>query len=179
MGVIGFLLLLLLAVALYRRLHRKRSCGRLHSPNGTFSYLEIRPPSQAQLSDTMQRLRVDAAPVSTISPATLSAVEEGVHEIDSPTDGRETVMDMRRISVTSDINLPAPSIFEGFSPQSVQSLEGERPVSQPNTPALQSHVEKDEMAGEIAGFRTQIHDRTSLWEQDSETEPPPAYVRDA
>ncbi|KAK0209883.1 hypothetical protein IW262DRAFT_1468189 [Armillaria fumosa] len=191
-GVIGFLLLLLLGVSLYRRLHRNRNPISLPSPlKGIFPYLKIRPAAQAQRDSMMQRLREDDAPVSASAEARMSTltnsfmmdVEEGVSGANLPREGRESVRDTYRMSLASDTNVPAPSHSGGFSVRgSVQSFAGGR-ISHPSSPALPSHAGKNETEADITVFGTYMQelavDRAPLWDQYSEEEPPPAYVKDA
>ncbi|KAK0432448.1 hypothetical protein EV421DRAFT_2040695 [Armillaria borealis] len=189
-GVIGFLLLLLLGVALCRHLHRNRSPILIPSPKGMFPYLQIRPSPQDQRHGMMRTLRENdvTAPASagvitsTLMDSFMVDVE-GVPGTDLPRKGSEPVTDTRRTSVASDVNVPAPSLTGSFSARgSLQILGGEQ-LSHPSTAALLSHAGNNEITEEITRLRTRIQelviDRAQLWDQDNETEPPPAYVKDA
>ncbi len=110
-------------------------------------------------------------------------VEEGLPGADLPRKEREPVTDTRRTSVASDVNIPVPSLSGGFSTRgSLQILGGEQ-LSHPSTPGLLFHSGNNEIAEEITRLRTRIQelaiDRAPLCDHDSETEPPPAYVKDA
>ncbi|KAK0472929.1 hypothetical protein IW261DRAFT_1505917 [Armillaria novae-zelandiae] len=189
-GVIGFLLLLLLGVYFYRRRHRHPILipGPL---KGIFPYSKIRPLPQPQRDSMMQRLRGDDAPVSasvdvrrsTSTNSFMLDVEEGVPGADLPSEGGESLWGTHRMSVASDTNAHVPSHSGEYSVRgSVQSFAG-GPISNPSTPALPANAGKDEMDEDITELRFHIPefaiDSASLWDQYSESEPPPAYVKDA
>ncbi len=148
-----------------------------------FPYLQSR--------SIMQTLRKNDATVSASADVIMSTpvnsfmvdVEEGIPGADLPRKERELVTDTRRTSVASDVNIPVPSLSGGFSTRgSLQILGGEQ-LSHPSTPGLLSHAGNNDIAEEITRLRTRVQelviDRAPLWDQDSETEPPPAYVKDA
>ncbi|KAK0226785.1 hypothetical protein EDD85DRAFT_1027313 [Armillaria nabsnona] len=183
-GVIGFVLFLLLGVALCRRLYRNRSPMLLPSPKGMFPYLQSRGMIQTLRKNDATASDSTDVIMSTPMNSFMVDVEEGVPGADLPRKERESVTDTRRTSVASDVNVPVLPLSGGFSARgSLQILAGEQ-LSHPSTPGLLvSHAGNNEIAEEITRLRTRIQelaiDRTPLWDQDSQTEPPPAYVKDA
>ncbi|PBK79541.1 hypothetical protein ARMGADRAFT_1101244 [Armillaria gallica] len=173
-GVIGFLLILLL--------HRNRSPILLPSPKASFPYLQSR--GMVQTLRKNDAAASDSADVIMSTPMNPFMVDvEGVPEADLPRKERESVTDTHRTSVMSDFNVPVASLSGGFSARgSLQILGGEQ-LSHPSTPGLLSHAGNNEIAEKITRLRTRIQelaiDKAPLCDQASETELPPAYVKDA
>ncbi|KAK0201303.1 hypothetical protein DFS33DRAFT_1277582 [Desarmillaria ectypa] len=96
--------------------------------------------------------------------------------------GKMLVMVLSTISVPTDDIAHEPSLSGGLAErESLQSLT-EEPISHARTSALKPHAMNDKMAEEDLRLRTQIQhlivERASGRDPDTETYPPPAYVKD-
>ncbi|SJL14928.1 uncharacterized protein ARMOST_18404 [Armillaria ostoyae] len=186
-GVVIFLLLLALGVVLYYRVHRKRGHMLLPNPAIMLQYLQIRPSSR---HGAIHKLRGRDVPVPTsvdgLRPTSINSgivefdVEEGVPGANLLGKGSELVM-TRSLSLASDDDVPGPdpSISESLPEQASLQILAEEPTLHASTSTLPPRARNDEMAEEIIRLRTQIQqlivDRVSVWDQNGEMDPPPAF----